>query len=447
MAAVADFLNHSPALYILLSAIDNLLAVAGCAMFAKGLLHLKLRGNPLCYIMTAALCIGYGAVIPGAVNESLDLLLSAIGMVYPFLCMLLLFRGEGSLRSLLAPLGYILVDGIRYLVVLFVFRFDYTGRDNAVELLVGLAVNFLFFLSAYLFLSIRTRRKEGAPDVSKTGIIMFSLIILSAAVLVTSLLLVGSSRFEVYRAEYLFILMNIPVLLGTFLFAVFRFRRIKMEADQYKRQLGMQIRQFEWMEKMVEDVRIFRHDLPKKMRPLVAMLEDERTEEAKNLARHLSDFSLQAGERFHTGNYYLDTVLFCEEQIAGREGVELDIPANAVFPKDGIAADDIYTIFPNALDNAIEACKSCDGNRKVEFRSRFNKQTVFVTIRNPVKGNLKIRNGFPVSEKTDKTVHGYGLRSIKKAAAKYGKDNVSFFVKDSVFELRIFLEYAGLKKE
>ena len=445
MTAVTDFLNHSPVLFILLSAIDNLLAVAGCAMFAKGLLHLKFRGNPLCYIMAAALCIGYGAVIPGTVNESLDLLLSAVGMVYPFLCMLLLFRGKGRLKSLLAPFGYILVDGIRYLIVLFVFRFDYTVRDNAAELLVGLAVDFLFFLSAYLVLSIRTRRNGGDPDVSKTGVIMFSLIILSAAVLVTSLLLVGSARFEIYRAEFIFILLNIPVLFGTLLFAVLRLRSMKTEADQYKRQLQMQIRQFEWMEKMVEDVRIFRHDLPKKMRPLVKMLEDERTEEAKALASHLSDFSLQAGERFHTGNYYLDTVLFCEEQIAEREGVELDIPANTVFPKEGISADDIYTIFPNALDNAIEACKDCDGEKKVEFRSRFDKQTVFVTIRNPVKGEVKTKNGLPVSEKTDKTVHGYGFRSIKKAAAKYGKDNVSFFVGGGRFELRIFLEYAGKK--
>lgn len=52
-------------------------------------------------------------------------------------------------------------------------------------------------------------------------------------------------------------------------FALVRFFRMRQQADNYKKQLQMQIRQFEWMEQMYEDVRMFRHDFPKKMRPLL----------------------------------------------------------------------------------------------------------------------------------------------------------------------------------
>ena len=52
---------------------------------------------------------------------------------------------------------------------------------------------------------------------------------------------------------------------------------------------------------------------------------------------------------------------------------------------------------------------------------------------------MKTKNGLPQTNKADKNAHGYGFRSIKKAAAKYGEDNVNFTVKDGVFELNIFL--------
>ena len=71
-----------------------------------------------------------------------------------------------------------------------------------------------------------------------------------------------------------------------------------------------------------------------------------------------------------------------------------------------------------------------------------DKQTVYVTIRNPVAGEVKTKNGLPQTGKADKTAHGYGFKSIKKAAAKYGSDNVSFSAENGAFELRIFLRFA-----
>ncbi|MBR0510763.1 MAG: GHKL domain-containing protein [Clostridia bacterium] len=77
----------------------------------------------------------------------------------------------------------------------------------------------------------------------------------------------------------------------------------------------------------------------------------------------------------------------------------------------------------------------------VAFRSRMTKQTVYVTIRNPMAGELRMKNGLPVTSKADKGAHGYGLASLKKAAAKYGDDNVTFSAENGWFELQMFLNY------
>ena len=111
-----------------------------------------------------------------------------------------------------------------------------------------------------------------------------------------------------------------------------------------------------------------------------------------------------------------------------------------MFLAEGIAADDIYTIFPNALDNAIEACRLVEGAREITVSSRVSGNTAFVSVKNPCAAPVVLKKGMPQTNKKDKNAHGYGLRSIKKAAAGYGSDNVEIISGNNTFELRLSLQ-------
>ncbi len=446
MTALADLLRQSPPVYALISCLDNLFIIAGLAMLSAALFHLPLRKKPVFFILCGALNVIYGVAEP-LVQPNADaftaFLWSTVGLLLPFVSMALLFCGKGLWKAMLTAAGYVFVESLRFLVLLLFFGFDYTVRDDALELPVGLLVDLVFFGVAFLLLTRWAKRRALYVNVTRTGAVLFALIVLSTAVFVSTMLMIGSNYSGTKQTEFLFMLLNIPVLTATVGYALSRFFRMKTESDNYKRQLQMQIRQFEWMEQMVEDVRMFRHDFPKKMRPLIAYLDEDRPEEARKMAEQFTDFAARTGERYHTGNFRLDTVLFCEQQVALRDGISFDVPFDTVFPQEGIDPDDIYTIFPNALDNAIEACRKVPPEQRViSLRSRMDKQTVFVTIRNPVAGEVKTKNGLPQTGKDDKSAHGYGFKSIKKAAAKYGDDNVSFSVENGVFELRIFLRFS-----
>ena len=195
------------------------------------------------------------------------------------------------------------------------------------------------------------------------------------------------------------------------------------------------------MEKMNEDLRIFRHDLKKKLRPMVAYLNENNTEAAKEIAEELGAFVQAEGQRYRTGNYRLDTVLFCEQQAAEADGIKITFTNESSFPASGISPDDIYIIFPNALDNAVEACRRVKGEREIIVTSKPVGDEVFVTISNPIDGGLTVRDGVPQTTKRDKKLHGFGLKSIRKAAANYGSDNVDFVVEDGRFILRVSLRY------
>lgn len=440
MNQIVELLRQSPVAYGALSCLDVLLSVAGCALLAVALFRLNPQRQLFWWIACAVLCAACGGV-PPQTDETAALLQAAAGLALPFVCLALLFR-RPRWKAMLTAAGYVFVEALRFLLLLAVFRFDYNDWDDALTLAVGLPLDLVFFLLALLLLILFAKRHTAQADVTKNGGILFLLIALSVAVFVASLMVLGPSYSQRSQMEFMFLLLNIPVLTATVTFALTWFFRMKNEAEKYKRQLEMQIRQFEWMEQMAEEVRAFRHDLPKKMRPLIAYLDENRPEEARRMAEQFSDYTPGNGERFHTGNYRLDTVLFCEQQLAQREGVRIDVSFDTVFPKEGVAPDDIYTIFPNALDNAIEACRNTAGEKVISFRCHMNKRTVFITIRNPFAGTVKIKNGLPQTGKADKTAHGHGFRSIQKAAAKYGENNVTFTSENGVFELMIFLNYA-----
>ena len=445
MLAIADALQRSLPVWSVLSVLNTLLVIAGCAMLSEVLFRLPVRKKLLPWALCGALDLCFGALDPFLSDMESDgaaVLWSAVGLLLPFLSMALLFRGKGLWKAMLTVAGYSFADAVGYLILLMCFGFDYSDRNDALELLVGMPVDLLFFGVALALFLRSVKKRDAMLDLTRTGVALYLLVVLSTAVFITTLLVIGPEISETKRLEFLLLLLNIPLISATVTFALIRFFRIKNESENYKRQLQMQIAQFEKMERIMEDVRIFRHDFPKKMRPLIASLDADRPEEARRIAEQFSDFTVRVGDRFHTGNYRLDTVLSFEQQLAERDGITIDVPFDAAFPENGIDPDDIYTIFPNALDNAIEACRALPEDRRViTFRSRMDVQTVFITIRNPIAGEIRTKNGIPQTSKPDKAAHGYGFRSIKRAAAKYGEDNVAFSQEDGVFELRLFLNY------
>ena len=99
---------------------------------------------------------------------------------------------------------------------------------------------------------------------------------------------------------------------------------------------------------------------------------------------------------------------------------------------------DLYTIFGNAMDNAIECVKNLQKQEKRQIDVLIHRQHQFliVQIMNPVEEELEFEDNLPVTTKHDKAYHGYGLRSIKNSVKKYnGVFQVK--IKDGCFCLKI----------
>ena len=140
-----------------------------------------------------------------------------------------------------------------------------------------------------------------------------------------------------------------------------------------------------------------------------------------------------------TGNKVLDAVLTSKSLYCQNNGIGLTCVA------DGSALNfmedmDISALFGNILDNAIESVQKLNEQEKRLIHLSVAKQKQFLRIRceNYCEEQLKFENGMPVTTKKDRRFHGFGMKSIKSTAAKYG-GSVTTDLKKNWFELRILI--------
>ena len=105
-----------------------------------------------------------------------------------------------------------------------------------------------------------------------------------------------------------------------------------------------------------------------------------------------------------------------------------------------ISDANMTAILDNLLENAIEAAKDSD-NKIIELTIKeSNSNFVAINLENSCSTPPKKSGGELITTKTDKEVHGYGIRSIKRIAKEYnGNINYSFDEKTMTFVFTVVL--------
>ncbi len=140
-----------------------------------------------------------------------------------------------------------------------------------------------------------------------------------------------------------------------------------------------------------------------------------------------------------TDNEVLDIILTEKNLKCAVNGILLTCVADGR-SLDFMEKTDVYSLFGNALDNAIEAVMRLDrGERNIGVIVRSVGQMVTVTVYNNFDGKIVTdKDGFPQTTKADAGFHGIGLKSIRNIAEKYNGTS-SVRVNGDTFELIILL--------
>lgn len=178
------------------------------------------------------------------------------------------------------------------------------------------------------------------------------------------------------------------------------------------------------------------HDLKHQLEGMRAgMTQEERSEWVDYMEQELQAYS----PRLQTGSQVLDAVLDSKMVACINRDIKFTCVADGAL-LSFLHVADLCTIFGNALDNAIESTALIEEPEKrlIHLTVSAKKNFVYIFIENYCCGNIGMKNGYPVTTKTDKKNHGFGIKSICYTAEKYG-GTVTFGVQNCWFSLKILI--------
>ena len=161
------------------------------------------------------------------------------------------------------------------------------------------------------------------------------------------------------------------------------------------------------------------HDLNNHLDILYQLLVCERLDEAKEYISRIGEPMKEMVKKRFTGNDIIDVIISCKKQKAEMLGIKTDIDAR--FPVNtGIQPSDVCTALGNLLDNAIEGSRDTD-NARISLKIQCVHQFILIQVSNTASKEPQIdpKTGRWMTDKDDRTRHGWGMQSVKNIVEKY----------------------------
>lgn len=198
---------------------------------------------------------------------------------------------------------------------------------------------------------------------------------------------------------------------------MFKKSTMKQELDTLNQIWHQQKEQYELSKETITLINHKCHDLKHQISAMRAITSPE---EREKYLREVEDSVQIYDAMVQTGNEVLDTVLTEKSLFCAANNIKI----NCIV--DGRRMNifepvDLYTIFGNALDNAIESVRQLEEQemRMIDVMVYVRQQFLMINIMNPIGRQLEFEGELPVSTKVKNGYHGFGLKSIRHLAGKY----------------------------
>lgn len=230
------------------------------------------------------------------------------------------------------------------------------------------------------------------------------------------------------------------VILITFIllmqFGVFNIGKMHESNEELEMRIEQGSRYYEIARNNIDEINMRCHDLKHQIAGLKYMADDEQ----KSVISELENSVLVYESLVKTGNDALDYVLTEKGIYCTTKNINFTVIANGKL-LNKMSYNDIYVLFGNALDNAIESVLKIDdvSRRVISLKIEERCGTTRIHLENVLGQSPKFSGGLPESTKIGKG-HGYGVKSVKYIAQKYG-GNMTVRTDGELFFLDIIIPH------
>lgn len=303
------------------------------------------------------------------------------------------------------------------------------NHDLGILLVDLLCYGGMFAVSFFAFRPFTRNREEIIGNKSK--------VIFTASVLVLYLATTWLSRdYTNGQSRAAILVTNVySVLLHAMIFAVQYgvLERDRMTAylETLRELMHQQHTQYEASRESVQLINEKYHDLKNLIGSIQNVLPRE---ELNRLSSSIDRYDVQV----HSGFEVLDVVLTEKMSLCLQRGIGMTCSLGQA---DFSFLDemDLYTLFNNALTNAIDAVSSMpEGQERYILLSTSQENNIItIHVENPCSGDIQFLDGIPQTNR-DPDWHGFGMKSMVRTAEKYG-GALSASRENGCFQLDILL--------
>lgn len=212
-------------------------------------------------------------------------------------------------------------------------------------------------------------------------------------------------------------------------------RYLNREKDIVEHLLYERKRQYDLSRENIETINHKCHDLKHQIQALKQVDSKERDQYIDELENSIGIYDAVV----ETRNEVVNTILSEKSLNCESRHIKLSYIVDAGY-LDFMSTLDIYAILGNALDNAIENVSKYQDEDKRVISLTIKAVGEFLSIQtnNYCEQEVEIKDGLPVTTKKNKEYHGFGMKSMRHLAEKYG-GSLAAKLENHVFTLQILI--------
>ena len=259
-------------------------------------------------------------------------------------------------------------------------------------------------------------------------------------------LLIGISMYMITvggkTTEYIYVAVTLLIscldaVIFIFLRKMNRTSQIEKERDIMEIQLQRQQDEMQHLQQQYEEILILRHDFRNGIDCLCGMVEQGDCSGALEYAKQFKERKVNTIlSQVQCSSTMLNAVVNAKFNDAQSKGIDTSLRLVVQIPHD--LEFDLSIMLSNLLDNAIEACEKNPSNAQILLTISEEAGYYRIVVRNTIAASVLKKNQELKTEKADKKLHGWGLRSVTDLVSKRN-GLIDFYEKEGMFYVDILL--------
>ena len=193
-----------------------------------------------------------------------------------------------------------------------------------------------------------------------------------------------------------------------------------------------------FQEASVSYLRKIRHDIQSNLINIAFLMKENHIEESIKYINAITSTLEMTKSITCCGNKYLDAILNFTTALCKKNHIDMRFTIDEA-PEVSVAPIDLSAVFSNVLNNAIDANLTLnEADRYISLKMFCYKNYLSVIVKNPYNHTINEKDGLLITNKKDKSFHGYGVKSIRSSVDRYG-GIFKYSYKDNVFTVMIML--------